>query len=150
MFNKINYYECIHTSFFNVNENFVNEYNKWDKINKEGYLAIIGHTPVLNKRGFIYDEGENYLNIDGGCSFYSLGYFDYDKVPLVEVKDGYLKIITFNNNNEIICGNYVTDREIKPFSDTELEEERKHLNKGLVLKRLKKFEDDIIGYEEHV
>ena len=78
----------------------------YNRINKEGYLAIIGHTPVLNQRGFIYDEDEKFLNIDGGCSYYACGYFKYDKVPLVEVKDDYLKLLIFNHNNEIVDGYY--------------------------------------------
>ena len=34
MYNELNYYETNHTSFFNVNENFENDYNNWDKINR--------------------------------------------------------------------------------------------------------------------
>ena len=70
-------------------------------LGKENYLTIIGHTPVSDSRGFTYDRIDNCFNIDGGCACYSSGSFNYDKVPLVEVLDGYIKIIVFNHNNEI-------------------------------------------------
>ena len=73
-------------------------------LGKEGYFTIIGHTPVNNSKGFLYNSKENYLNIDGGCSAYATGFFQYDHVPLVEIEDGLLTILVFNHNNEIING----------------------------------------------
>lgn len=40
MYNEVNYYESIHTSFFNVNENFESDYNNWDKKDREGSFVL--------------------------------------------------------------------------------------------------------------
>ena len=107
-------------------------------IGNKKYFTIVGHTPVNDINGYKYYKKDNYLNIDGGCAAYVYGYLDYNHSPLVEVCDGYLKILTFNNNNEIINGNYFIDSRSVPFSDEELENEKKYLNKNIKLKKLMK------------
>ena len=92
-------------------------------LGKENYLTIIGHTPVSDSRGFTYDRIDNCFNIDGGCACYSSGSFNYDKVPLVEVLDGYIKILIFNHNNEII-ESYIFDGELYKMTNKEVEKER--------------------------
>ena len=91
-------------------------------LGKTGYLTIIGHTPVSNSKGFIYDKKQNYINIDGGCAGYANGVFSYKYVPLVEVKDGYIKILVFNHNNEIDMG-YIFDEEFYKMNKNELNKE---------------------------
>lgn len=95
----------------------------YNRIGKEGYLAITGHTPVLNESGFIYYDKENYFNIDGACSYYASGYFQYDRVPLVEVEENRLKFLTFNHNNEIVDGYYYS-KDLTKMDESELEKER--------------------------
>ena len=97
------------------------------RIGKEGFFTIIGHTPVLNKRGFEFCSKENYLNIDGGCAGYALGMFEYQYVPLVEVENGRVKILVFNHNNEIVKG-YLFDGEFSLMSEEELSDRRGLLN----------------------
>lgn len=111
-----------------------------NRLGKTGYLGIIGHTPTTDPRGFKYDDIENYINIDGGCSIYCYGHFEFDHVPLVEVKDDYLKILIFNHNNEIIDGYYFEKYPLK-MTNNDLEKERLLLNhkldnNGLENKRL--------------
>lgn len=79
-----------------------------EDIGKKGYLTIIGHTADSNNDyGFSFFPKGNYLNIDGGCAEYALGLAEHAHVPLVEIKsDGYLEILTFNENNEITYGMY--------------------------------------------
>lgn len=72
------------------------------KLGKDSYFTIIGHTPSIE--GFQIDNDDNVLSIDGGCGPYALGNFNYNKVPLVEIKDNSLEILLFNHNNEIING----------------------------------------------
>ncbi len=79
-------------------------------LSKDGYLIIKGHTPLKEISGYLYDEEQNVLNIDGGCAYYAIGNFKVDHVPLVEVEDGRLSILTFNHNNEIIDGHYFDGR----------------------------------------
>lgn len=88
-------------------------------IGKEGYLTIIGHTPVEDDRGFIYNKEENYFNIDGGCACFANGSFEYRSVPLLEIKDGFINIIVFNHNNEITNG-YIFDGKLYKMSDFEM------------------------------
>ena len=96
----------------------------YNRIGLDGYLTIIGHTPLKNPRGFIYNSKENYFNIDGGCAGYAIGRFDdYDHVPLVEVEDGKLTFLTFNHNNEIIDG-YSYDGNLIKLSEGELDKTR--------------------------
>jgi hypothetical protein len=92
-------------------------------LGKESYLTIIGHTPVSDSKGFEYDRIDNYFNIDGGCACYGNASFEYDKVPVVEVKDGYIKIIVFNHNNEIV-NSYIFDGEIYHMTTKEINSER--------------------------
>lgn len=111
------------------------------------YFSIVGHTPNLDKNGFVYNSEENYLNIDGGSSMYVSGVFNWDHVPLVEVNDEYLRIIIFNNNNEIIKGFFMDKDRFYPFSFIELQCDRKYLNKSLKVKKLIKNEDGVVYYE---
>lgn len=116
------------------------------RIGNNKYFTIIGHEPVNNKYGFEYHDKQNYLNIDGGCAAYVSGYFDYDHFPLVEVCNGYLKILTFNNNNEIIYGNYFNGKDTVPFKDMELEEARKYLDNSVKIKKISINKDREVGY----
>lgn len=90
------------------------------KIGNEDYFTIVGHTPNDNKYGYEYHKNQNYLNIDSGCAVYAQGIYDYNHVPLVEIKDDYLEILTFDNYNEIICGNYFNGTKSIPMSSNEL------------------------------
>lgn len=105
------------------------------RIGNNNYFSIVGHTPNNNKYGYEYHVDENYLNIDGGSSMYSSGVFEDDHFPLVEVCNGFLKILTFNNSNEIIYGNYFRDYTSIPYSEEELDNERKLLS-GDVCKKI--------------
>ena len=122
-----------------------------NRIGKKDYLSIVGHTPVVDERGFTYDHIENYFNIDGGCACYASGYFNFDHVPLVEVEKDYLKLIIFNHNNEIIDG-YFFDGVLYKMTDNDLNKERLFINhdydnNGLINKRLiKEFIEDTRGY----
>lgn len=118
------------------------------RVGNKDYFTIIGHTPNETKYGYSYHKNQNYLNIDGGCAAYAKGYFGYNHVPLVEIKDGYLKILTFNNNNEIIYGNYFDGIKSIPMSLSELNHERNYLNCEFRPKKLIKFPDGVIGYED--
>ncbi len=97
------------------------------RIGHKDYFSIIGHTVNNNKYGYIYSKKDNYLNIDGGSAGYVLGHEEFNHFPLVEVKDGYLRILTFNSNNEIIYGTYFKDYNRILFSEEELNNERKNL-----------------------
>ena len=90
------------------------------KLGKEGYFTIIGHTP--NKEGFSIVE-ENVLGIDGGCGPYAMGHFEYQHVPLVEVKEDSLNILLFNHNNEITQG-YSYNGNLKKIEEQKLNKER--------------------------
>ena len=118
------------------------------RIGNKNYFSIVGHTPNDNKFGYTYNQNENYLNIDGGSAYYVSGIFEYNHYPLVEIKEGYLKILTFNNNNEIIYGSYFKDYKSIPFNEEELTKERQFLNKNLKIKKLVKLPDDIIDYND--
>ena len=110
------------------------------------YFTIIGHTPIENPLGYDYYQDENYLNIDGGCASYVSGYFDYNHFPLVEVCDCYLKILTFNDINEIICANYFDGKKSFAYTTKEIEEARKYLDKNVKIKKLSINSDGICGY----
>ena len=118
------------------------------RIGNEDYFTIVGHTLNMNKYGYEYHHRGNYLNIDGGCNAYARGYFEVDHVPLVEVYDGYLKIFTFNNNNEIIYGNYFDGVGSIPMTPAELNKERSYLNKEFKPKTLIKYANGKVKYEE--
>jgi len=118
------------------------------RIGNDKYFSIIGHTPNKNDYGFEYNDKENILNIDGGSSNYVSGYFDQDHVPLVEVKDNELEILTFNNNNSIIFGNYLRNGLVIPMKEDELNTRRSYLNKNIKIKRLVKDENNMVLYED--
>ena len=118
------------------------------RIGHDDYFSIVGHDPNKNKYGFEYHEDGNYLNIDGGCARYVSGLFEYDHTPLVEILDNSLRIITFNNNNEIIYGNYFINNKIIPFTEEELDKERNYLDKTFKPKKLILLPDNIVGYED--
>ena len=118
------------------------------RIGDKRFFSIVGHTPNLSVKGYIYRPDQNFLNIDGGCARYVSGLFQDDHVPLVEVCNGYLRILVFNNNNEIIMGVYFDGRYEVPFSDEELNSDRKYLNHDFKPKRLVLLEDDVIDYEK--
>ena len=109
-----------------------------DSLGNKDYFTIIGHTPVINKKGYNFYKEYNCLNIDGGCGAYAYGYVNYDHTPLVEIdeKNNRLIILTFNNNNEIIYGNYFTHNISLKMSENELEEKRKYIDKDVKIKKL--------------
>lgn len=119
-----------------------------NKIGDDSYFTIIGHTPVSDKYGFEYNKKQNYLNIDGGCAGFVSGRFDYDHFPLVEVKDNYLKILTFNSKNEIIYGSYFNGKIRIPYTIDELSEARKYLNHKVKVKKLYLNEDGVVCYKK--
>ena len=96
-------------------------------IGKEGYLTIIGHTPIYDRCGFMYNEEGNYINIDGACAAYACGYFEHDHVPLVEVCDNYLELLIWNHKNSIIDG-YYFDGDFYKMTIAELVERREYIN----------------------
>ena len=98
------------------------------------YYSVIGHTPVNNKYGYEYNN--NYINIDGGSSCYVSGYRGWDHIPLVEVCSNYLRILTFNNNNEIIYGNYFNGKDNCLINNRDLDIERDYLNKNVKIKKI--------------
>ena len=89
------------------------------RLGKRGYLTILGHTVVENKDGFSYNQKENYINVDGGCSGYALGYREYNHVPLVEVFDDHLELLIWNHQNDIFEG-YFFDGEFHKMELPEL------------------------------
>lgn len=100
----------------------------YNKLGKEGYYTIIGHTPVKDEKGFTYDIEDKVFNIDGGCAGYALGYFEkYNHVPLVEIKNNKLEFLIFNHNNQIIDG-YIFDGEMQKLNDRELDKRRIFIN----------------------
>ncbi len=128
-----------------------NEYNYFPSRIKKGsrkYFSIVGHTPNKNELGFVFNKKENILNIDGGSGYYVIGYFDQDHVPLVEIKNNELEILTFNNNNKIIFGNTFRDGNIIPMDETKLNHYRSYLDNSVKVKRLVKNEDDIVMYSD--
>ena len=116
------------------------------RIGNNSNFTIVGHTPNKNPLGYDYHKEENYLNIDGGCAYYVSGYFQYDHFPLVEICDGYLKILTFNSNNEIICANYFDGNRSFAYTTVEIENARDYLDKDVKIKKLSINEDGIAGY----
>ncbi len=98
-----------------------------NRIGLDGYFSIVGHTPVEEGQGFSIDSEENAINIDGGCSFYAQGKFQYDQIPLVEVKKDGIDILIFNHNNEITKG-FHYDGELSSISSEELLKHRGYIN----------------------
>jgi len=109
-----------------------------DTLGNDEYFTIIGHTPVKNKKGYIYYPKYNCLNIDGGCAYLAYGNKDYNHIPLVEINGDLnrLDIITFNSNNEIIMGNYFTNKKNIEINENELNKKRKYLDKDVKIKKL--------------
>lgn len=134
---------------------------KRKNLGNKNYFTIIGHTPVGTSSGFMYDKFDNVLNIDGGCAPYSYAYLhdmlledgcgkndyglldekrynyfsSFDHTPLVEVMNDKLRILTFNNNNEITCGNYFNGR-LDDINEEELNGYRNNLNDTQKVKKL--------------
>lgn len=98
--------------------------------NKE-YFTIVGHTPVHEITGYKYNKYENFLNIDGGCASYACGDYDCNHVPLVEVENEKLTILTFNTTNEIISGNYFIEDTSYEMDAITLEKNRLLLKKKM-------------------
>ena len=107
-------------------------------VGNKKYFSIIGHTPVDHPYGFEYDSEDDFINIDGGCAAWAKGYTKYNHSPLVEIdgKNNRLIILTFNNTNEIIYGNYFQDGKTIPMDDRVLEENRSFLDHSVVTKKL--------------
>ena len=118
------------------------------RVGHDSYFSIVGHTPNTNKYGVEYHLAQDYLNIDGASSMYVCGIFEQDHVPLVEVCDNYLKILTFNSNNEIIYGNYFVDNKLFPYNIEDLDKERSKLDNSFKPKKLVKLFDGTIDYEK--
>ena len=104
-----------------LNENFGNK----------KYFTIAGNLPVFNEKGYKYYEKQNYLDIDGGCIKYMKGDFDYNHTPLIEIdnNNNKLVILTFNNQNEIILGNYFVDKINIRMNENVLNKYRKYIDK---------------------
>ena len=100
-----------------------------NKLGNKDYFTIIGHTAVKSKYGYEYLKEDNCLNIDGGNASFVKGYEEYDHTPLIEIdeKNNRLVILTFNNNNEIIYGNYFDNDKNKTMSEHELSNYRKYI-----------------------
>ncbi len=115
-------------------------------IGHQDYFTIIGHTPVNTRYGYEFNKQERILNIDGGCACHVSGHFEYSHFPLVEVCDQYLKILTFTPNNQILFGTYFIRQSI-PYTDYELDEDRKLLNRRLKVKKLALNDDGVVTYK---
>ncbi len=115
-------------------------------IGNPDYFSILGHTYNNSYKGYYYNALDNSINIDGGCYKYACGLTYADHSPLVEVCDGYLRILTFNNSNEIIYGNYFDEIKSIPFTEEELINENKLLNKDIKVRKLT-MDDSIKIYE---
>lgn len=117
--------------------NFFNNSCVWDRVDdykynplsfSRSYFSIVGHTPVLSEIGFKFYSKNHIINIDGGCAAYALGHKNYNHFPLVEVFDEHIKIITFNDKNEIICGSYFNGVNFATLGQGELDVSRKYLS----------------------
>ena len=103
-------------------------FKRFNNTGNKNYFTIIGHTPINNKDGYyLYKKGD-VLNIDGGCARYALGLKEYDHIPIIEVCEDYLKIITFNMNNEIIKGDIFDGNTFTSIDDISLNNYRKYLD----------------------
>ena len=88
------------------------------------YFTIIGHTPVNDEKGCIYNKKENYLNIDGGCGPYTLCAYEYDHVPLLEIENEKITVLTFSHSNELLNGNYFINNRFIPIEKNVLDEKK--------------------------
>ena len=86
---------------------------------------------MTDSYGFQYNSDENYIDIDGGCAAYVSGDIRLDHTPLVEIdnKNNRLILLTFNNKNEIIYGNYLEEGKIFSIPNEKLNQYRKYLKK---------------------
>ena len=111
-----------------------------DNLGSKDYFTIIGHSIVDDGKGYKYYQKYNCLNIDGGCAAYVLGYKQYDHTPLVEIDEmnSRLNILTFNNKNEIICGNYFINGSSIKMSNQQLDRKRQYIDKDAKVKKLVK------------
>ena len=100
------------------------------RLGKHDCLTIVGHTMNGNKYGFSYDPVDNVLNIDGCCSRYATGSFEYNCVPLVEVKDGKLEILIFTHDNQLLTG-FTLDRNIHRMSIRDVKKRRVFIDREL-------------------
>ena len=109
-----------------------------ESLGNKNYFTIIGHTSVSEKEGYKYYNEYNCINIDGGCAAYASGYLDFDHTPIVEIddKNNRLIILTFNNNNEIIYGNYFSEKKSIEMNKKELNSKRKYIDKNIKIKKL--------------
>lgn len=118
------------------------------KKGNDDYFTILGHIPNDDKYGCVYNKIENCLNIDGGSGLYVNGFFEYDHVPLIEIEDGYLKILTFNNKNEITKGCFFDGNVFYKMCDVELNRNREPIDKSVKVKKLIRNCDGVILYKE--
>lgn len=95
------------------------------------YFLIKGGTPIHNPYGFFYNSYEHYLVIDGGCQYYLRGDVSYDHVPLVEIEDERITLLTFNHQNEILSG-FVFDGQLKEMDEEEIQQKRIYLGEYLL------------------
>ena len=107
-------------------------------IGNPNYFSIIGHTPVASATGYEYYPKDNVFNIDGGNAAYAKGILTYEHTPLVEIDsiNNRLIILTFNNKNEIICGNYFSKGISTPMTDIELDNYRTFLGQHVKIIKL--------------
>ena len=121
--------------------------NKINKIGDRRFFTIIGHTVINSPSGYFYDSEENTLNIDGGCAAYVMGVKYYDHTPLVEIdsKNNRLIILTFNNDNEIIRGEYFNPEKIVEIKN--LNKYKKYINKNVKVKKMYRNKDGEILFE---
>ena len=99
------------------------------RIGNPNYFSILGHTPNQNPFGYEYHKDGNYINIDGGCAYYVLGEKEMDHVPLIEIQEDSLRILTLNHNQELLSGSYFRDKKVEMFSLEEFQEEQKTFQK---------------------
>jgi len=97
------------------------------QLGKNGYLTIVGHSINGSKYGFTYDPVDRVLNIDGACGRYATGSFEYNCVPLVEVKDGKLEILLFTHDNQLLTG-FILGKNIKRMSISDIKQKRVFIN----------------------
>ena len=110
------------------------------KIGNKQYFTIIGHTPVDNNYGYEYYDDDNCINIDGGCARYANGLLNYNHTPLIEIdsKNNRLVILTFNNENEIIYGNYFINKKSVKIEEDILDTYKQYLENNNKTKKLVK------------
>ena len=83
----------------------------YHRYHNHSYFLIKGGVPIHNKDGFYYDNYEHILNIDGGCRNYINGDLEYDHVPLVELRDGFVIVRVVNHKGEVLNQYRIGERE---------------------------------------